>query len=325
VDKIIMPNKKKVKPIFLSSTTRDLIDYRGSACEVIEKLSDEYHCVRMENWGAIPETPESFCPEKVCECDLFVGIVGHCYGSCPPGKKMSYTEIEYDTAQAIGMDCLMFLVKDDYSYPTYKREPDAAWKKLQSFRKKIREIHGYFRTPDDLKLVLLQGIRNWEQRLSQVKKLPHLLSSIVELQMQAEGWKQLHKDSQDISHDLFLLLGSVLPKDLRTTLGDLEIRWYTIYNNITSFTKIGYLPSRIVKEEFMNSGWLSRLQLEANKIDIIISECVTEEDLLIKMEEFKTGLNRLGRIASEMLKSLDGKLQETMKELNTATRKLEQK
>jgi hypothetical protein len=96
------------KTVFLSSTARDLTQYRDAAYQAIEGL-DGYHCVRMEDFGARATRADDFCREKVAECDLFVGIVGHLYGSCPEGSDLSYTEQEYEAAIAEEVPRLMFI------------------------------------------------------------------------------------------------------------------------------------------------------------------------------------------------------------------------
>jgi HEAT repeat protein len=52
----------------------------------------------MEDFGARDKMTDEFCHSKVAECDLFVGIVGHYFGSCPKGSDKSYTQQEYDAA-----------------------------------------------------------------------------------------------------------------------------------------------------------------------------------------------------------------------------------
>ena len=58
------------------------------------------HCVRMEDWTARPDTPRATCEAEIHTSDLFIGILGPCYGSSPPNDPRSFTEIEYDTAVA---------------------------------------------------------------------------------------------------------------------------------------------------------------------------------------------------------------------------------
>ena len=81
-----------LKTVFLRSTGRDLADYREAAYRAIEGL-DGYHCVRMEDFGARDWVSDDFCRARVAACDLFVGIVGHLYGSCPQGSQTSYVTL----------------------------------------------------------------------------------------------------------------------------------------------------------------------------------------------------------------------------------------
>ena len=72
--------------VFLSSTTRDLESYRDAIYKAIVGL-DGYHCMRMEDFGARDARPDELCRSNVGECDIFVGIIGHQYGSSPVGKR----------------------------------------------------------------------------------------------------------------------------------------------------------------------------------------------------------------------------------------------
>ena len=117
-----------MKTAFLSSTAKDLAEYRETAYKAIEGL-DDWHCVRMEDFGARDAMADDFCQEKVAECDVFVGIVGHCYGSSPKGSEKSYTEQEYDAAIATERSRLMFLAPEEFPLPMHLREPDEKWRK----------------------------------------------------------------------------------------------------------------------------------------------------------------------------------------------------
>ncbi|MBN1421179.1 MAG: DUF4062 domain-containing protein, partial [Planctomycetes bacterium] len=88
-----------MRRVFLSSTARDLAAHREATHRAIGGL-EGWHCVRMEDFGARDREPDPFCREKVAECDVFVGIVGHLRGSCPPGSETSFSEGEYDAAVA---------------------------------------------------------------------------------------------------------------------------------------------------------------------------------------------------------------------------------
>jgi hypothetical protein len=81
--------------VFLSSTAKDLQPWRDAVAEAIAKMAG-FHCVRMEDFGALNATPEEASRKGVAESDVFVGLVGHLNGSCPKGSDLSYTQIEHE-------------------------------------------------------------------------------------------------------------------------------------------------------------------------------------------------------------------------------------
>jgi hypothetical protein len=155
-----MPEKKA----FLSSTGKDLAEYREAAYHAIEGL-DGWHCVRMEDFGARDWDADEFCRARVAECDVLVGIVGHLYGTVPKGKKESYTEREYEAAKNAGNARLMFVAPEDFPLPANLREPKTKWSKQRAFRERVssEQIKDTFTSPDDLARRVIQAIRNWEQ------------------------------------------------------------------------------------------------------------------------------------------------------------------
>ncbi len=151
------------KSVFLSSTARDLKEYREAAYRAIEGL-DGYHCVRMEDFGARDWDADEFCRAKVGECDLFVGIVGHLYGSCPDGCEKSYTEREYAAAVGAEIPRLMFVAPDSVRPLPSLRERDEIWEKQQAFRERVNKdrMRDEFTSPENLATNVTQAIRNWE-------------------------------------------------------------------------------------------------------------------------------------------------------------------
>lgn len=152
-----------LKQIFLSSTFRDLTKHRAAVIEAIERL-DGYHCVRMENFGARDWEAGTFCRAKVQECDLFVGIVGHLHGSCPPNSAQSYTECEFEAAIAEKKPRLIFLAPEDFPLPANLRESDEQSQKQREFRQRAStgRIRDTFTSPEDLASRVTQAIHNWE-------------------------------------------------------------------------------------------------------------------------------------------------------------------
>lgn len=152
-----------MRKVFLSSTYKDLIDHRKALFEAIESL-DGYYCVRMETFGARDWESLDFCRKKVAECDLFVGILGHLYGSCPKESAQSYTEAEYETAALLGIPRLMFIAHEHIELPVNMREPDDLWRRQKAFRDRVsqKQVRDVFDTPESVALKVVQAIRNWE-------------------------------------------------------------------------------------------------------------------------------------------------------------------
>ena len=70
----------EVKTVFLSSTSQDLKDHRAKVIDAFQGL-DGWEVVDMEHFGARDAEPDEFCRSMAEECDVFVGVIGHCYGS----------------------------------------------------------------------------------------------------------------------------------------------------------------------------------------------------------------------------------------------------
>lgn len=154
-----------VTTVFLSSTAKDLHKYREAAYRAIEGL-DNWHCVRMEDFGARDAMADDFCCEKVGECDVFVGIVGLCYGSSAQGSDKSYTEQEYEVAVATNRPRLMFVAPENFPLPGSLREPDELWHKQLRFRTRVDQerIRDTFTSPEELAGKVRQAIFNWAQK-----------------------------------------------------------------------------------------------------------------------------------------------------------------
>jgi hypothetical protein len=166
-----------VRTVFLSSTARDLEQYRKAVFEAIEAL-DGYHCIRMEAFGrsARAESPLEYCNARAAECDVFVILVGHCWGSTPDGER-SYTEYEFDSADAHKR--LVFVAADDFTLPASLIEADRARDKQRAFRERAKagQIASFFRDPHELATKVVLSVRNWEESKPKAAPPPRQESS----------------------------------------------------------------------------------------------------------------------------------------------------
>lgn len=157
-----------MKTVFLSSTGRDLQPYRDAVYEQLCRL-DGWHCYRMESFTARPGVSAlDYCRETSRQCDVFVGMIGHCYGSIPTGEARSYTENEYEAAAQVPR--LMFVAPDMFPVPAalLNEQCGADRDKLEAFRNRVLngpDTTGQpsdFESPQKLSSAVLAALRNWE-------------------------------------------------------------------------------------------------------------------------------------------------------------------
>ena len=96
--------------VFVSSTSKGMDAVRSAVIGAIQHM-DGFEPIAMENFGLRSGTPLALCRAKVGEAGVFLGVIGHEYGSCPPDNNdVSYTRAEYNEALALGLPRLVFVL-----------------------------------------------------------------------------------------------------------------------------------------------------------------------------------------------------------------------
>jgi tetratricopeptide (TPR) repeat protein len=130
----------EVSRVFISSASGGLAPYRKAAVDVCHRLG--LQAVHMDEFDPERAPPEEVCRRKVEGCDVFVLLLAHRYGSRPPGRQLSYTELEYRWAvNCPGMELLAFVVDPAFAWPPLDidRGPDA--EALAQFAIRVRTDH----------------------------------------------------------------------------------------------------------------------------------------------------------------------------------------
>jgi len=132
--------------VFISSTFKDLAEYRDKAIEVV--LRHKCEPLAMEYFGARAEEPKKVCEKEIRECDVFIGIYAHRYGFVPEGETKSITQLEYELAKDL-KPCLCFIVEESYPWnPKFiEMEKYGALTRFLDKVKKERTVES-FKSPD---------------------------------------------------------------------------------------------------------------------------------------------------------------------------------
>jgi hypothetical protein len=142
--------------IFLSSTFVDLSAVRDELRKWLAGLFG-VQLVVMETFGSDAAPPEINSIRRVRECDLFVGIYAHRYGTIDKNSGKSITELELDEANSarsagILRDILLFVIDEDSNWLSeHKETKPPALLGLTRLREKAN-LHSYtsFRNRDEL-------------------------------------------------------------------------------------------------------------------------------------------------------------------------------
>lgn len=134
--------------IFVSSTYEDLRDERD---QVIKAILEMGHLpVGMEMFSAADEEQWKLIARQIDECDYYVVIIAHRYGSME--GEISYTEKEYNFAIKQRIPTLGFVIDEAANWPKVKMDSDPAKiQSLNSFKDKVKvKSTGIWKSADDL-------------------------------------------------------------------------------------------------------------------------------------------------------------------------------
>src|SRR5689334_8307483 len=153
-----------MRSVFISSTFKDLIPHRTAVIDAVNSL-DGFSAMAMEEFGARDADAGAFCTRRVRDCDIFVGILGHCYGTVDSESVKSFTELEFEAAASLNKPRLVFMLREDAPIQIHLVEPDELRKRQATFRQAsaTERIRDTFTTPDDLAIRVTRALRNWEQ------------------------------------------------------------------------------------------------------------------------------------------------------------------
>jgi tetratricopeptide (TPR) repeat protein len=150
-----------MKKVFISSTSKDLADYRQAATETCLKLG--LFPIDMKHFEAMSFGASEGSKRKLDGADVYIGIFAHRYGYVEDGYDKSVTELEFDYAGERGLDRLCFLIDPTHPWPDDgdHRDGDARLATLKGRVNKL--IRSEFTTVDDFSAKLIQALAAWKE------------------------------------------------------------------------------------------------------------------------------------------------------------------
>lgn len=149
--------------VFISSTFRDLQEYREAASRAIHSL--EAYSDDMIYWSADPRDGAQHSVDRVKECDLVILILAHRYGYVPEGEQYSVTEMEYRTAVEEKIPVLAFFVDETIPWPPAFIESEKTVE-LRQFKQLVETqvTRKLFKSPEQLEALISQAMYSYLDR-----------------------------------------------------------------------------------------------------------------------------------------------------------------
>lgn len=164
--------KKNTSPlpayrVFVSSTYTDMLRYRDSIREALNKAD----CLAygMERFGARAIPPIETCYEELKSCQIYICALGMRYGSVDEQTQKSYTQLEYEKAESLGIPILAFLIDEEKVQFSIKDIDigDSA-SRLLTFKERIKNSKtvtcDFFTSPTELEGKVYQAVEKEIQR-----------------------------------------------------------------------------------------------------------------------------------------------------------------
>ncbi len=251
---------------YVSSTFEDLQECRAQVRLALSRLG--VVDVAMEYYVAESERPLDRCLRDVAECDLYLGVFAWRYGYIPSGKGQSITELEYRAAVANGKPTLIFVLKEEASWPRILMDKDAT--RIESLREELCRdlVCSFFSSPAELAALVAMAVHN--QLRAQGTSLPgsgHLRPDVMTIYYQRIVQQYGRLDLETLTptqyeDQLRIELNSVFVEpDVREDLPVLDLpkdllRWLVAQDNLDNAD----LPKGLSAEELerLRNAYLQR-------------------------------------------------------------------
>ena len=159
----------------------------------------------MAYFSARDDKPAKYCQDWVRGCDVYVALIGLRYGTPVRNKpKVSYTELEFDTATRARLPRLVFMLDENAAVPIppgrLLDDDSGLQVRQRAFRGKVLDsgvMAGKFASPEQLELLLLQALQETRPqaepsiaagRMARLPARPELVGRDREVASLVEAW-----------------------------------------------------------------------------------------------------------------------------------------
>lgn len=153
-----------------------------------------------------------------------------------------------------------------------------------------------------------------------LRRFDQALHAVVTRKMDAQDWKQVHEDCQEINLRLIILRGALSDSDPYMSYSALHMHWrMDCSRRIKQLARFEHLADAPVKQELAGSGhhshWLRDMLNITQEVDLIVTQCATPEQLQAAITVIRTQLSALEISSNELLKYVDVQLKLTLRNL----------
>jgi hypothetical protein len=161
--------------VYLSSTYTDLVAAREAVYRALRRLGHDV--IAMEDYVATDGRPLDKCLADVASSDIYIGIIAWRYGFIPKNHSQSITELEFRKAVETGKTCLLFLLREDASWPHpfIDHEPQ----RIEAFRDELKQdyICSLFSSTDELAMLVVCAVTLADRESQQARVVAEILSA----------------------------------------------------------------------------------------------------------------------------------------------------
>jgi hypothetical protein len=186
--------------VFVASTYEDLLNYREAATRSV--LTSGNITEDMFYWPATERPPLAASITRLRSSDLMILLMAHRYGTPPPGREASITELEFDEAMALRIPVLAFQVDPTYPWqPNHVETDPGIREKLVKFIQSVKTqvTVRQFTSPESLEVAITNSLVQFTAEARDTR-LPHFAQERVHQVSRPESLYYSADSTVEIGH-----------------------------------------------------------------------------------------------------------------------------